>query len=66
MMKPCEALPSNSSPFFSDVEGVVDLQVALVVIINKLKAEKTDNGGNHLEQNFKYRMFKTVKARTRL
>lgn len=37
MMKPCEALPSNSSPFFSDVEGVVDLQVALVIIIKKLQ-----------------------------
>lgn len=53
-------------PLFTDVKCIVDLQVALVVIINKLKAEKTDNGGNHLEQNFKYRMFKTVKARTRL
>lgn len=37
MMKPCEVLRSNSSPFFSDVEGVVDLQVALVIIIKKLQ-----------------------------
>lgn len=53
-------------PLFTDVKCIVDLQVALVVIINKLKAEKTDNGGNHLEQNFKYRTFKTVKVRTKL
>lgn len=31
---------SSSSPFFSDVEGVVDLQVALVIIIKKLRKAK--------------------------
>jgi hypothetical protein len=28
---------SSSSPFFSNAKGVVDLQVALVIIIKKLK-----------------------------
>lgn len=32
--------PSSSTPFFSNVKGVVDLQVTLVIIIKKLSKNK--------------------------
>jgi hypothetical protein len=33
-------------PIFTDVEGVVDLQVALVIVIDKLETEKEESNGN--------------------